>query len=145
MADLIANTRTRGIAEVVAATTNRPNVDTLCAVCRNRPAHEVFDVIAASDEVRRKKPAPDVFLLALARLNLPAHACIAFEDSRNGLLSARSEGLRTVVTPSARTAAEDLSAADWDLPPRACGRLQVVLTGPIPKTAWPASSINTSP
>ena len=135
VADLIANARARGIAVAVATTTNRPNVDALCVACWNRPAHEVFDVIAAGDEVRRKKPAPDVFLLALARLNLPSHACIAFEDSRNGLRSAQSAGLRTVVTPSAYTAAEDFSAADWVLPSLECGRLPVVLTGPIARAA----------
>ncbi|MCA0871201.1 HAD family hydrolase [Seohaeicola saemankumensis] len=135
VADLIANARARGIKVAVATTTNRPNVDALCAACWNRPAHEVFDVIAAGDEVRRKKPAPDVFLLALARLNLPAHACIAFEDSRNGLRSAQSAGLRTVVTPSAYTAAEDFSAADWVLPSLEWGRLPVVLTGPMARAA----------
>ncbi|GAB1480358.1 hypothetical protein MASR2M74_29330 [Paracoccaceae bacterium] len=68
-------------------------------------------MIAAGDEVAAKKPAPDVYALALRRLDLPAPAGLAFEDSCNGVLSARAAGLRVVVTPSAYTAGEDFSGA----------------------------------
>ncbi|MEP6267434.1 MAG: HAD-IA family hydrolase, partial [Paracoccaceae bacterium] len=66
--------------------------------------------------VAAKKPAPDVFLLALERLGLPATDAIAFEDSVNGLRSANAAGLRTLVTPSVYTALQDFSAADWVVP-----------------------------
>ncbi len=75
-----------------------------CALRRvpgGEPAGAVFDVIAAGDEAPRKKPAPDIYWpIALDRLGLEPRDCIAFEDSRNGLLSAKSAGLRVVVTPS---------------------------------------------
>lgn len=116
VADLIDEARAAGLKLAVATTTNRPNVDALCQCCWGQPADRVFEVIAAGDEVGAKKPAPDVFLLALDRLNLPAHAAIAFEDSLNGLRSATAAGLRTVVTPSVYTAHQDLSAAHWLLP-----------------------------
>jgi beta-phosphoglucomutase-like phosphatase (HAD superfamily) len=59
-----------------------------------------FDVIAAGDEVPRKKPAPDIYTLALDRLGLPASACIAVEDTENGLRSAAGAGLRCIMTVS---------------------------------------------
>ena len=40
----------------------------------------------------RTKPAPDLFLLAAERLAVPA-ACVAFEDSPNGILAARAAGM----------------------------------------------------
>ncbi len=116
VADLIAAARDRGRRVAVATTTNRPNVEALCTACWGKPAEEIFDVIAAGDEVRAKKPAPDVFELALARLGIPPAEAIAFEDSRNGLLSARAAGLAVVVTPSAYTAGDDFSGADWVIP-----------------------------
>lgn len=116
VAALIAAARAGGLGLAVATTTNRPNVEALCHAAWGCPAAEVFDVIAAGDEVAAKKPAPDVYLLALDRLALPASAAIAFEDSRNGLLSAKAAGLRVIVTPSLYTEAEDLSEADWRLP-----------------------------
>ena len=116
VAALIEAARRAGLKVAVATTTNVPNVEALTRCCWGRPAGEVFDVVAAGDEVRAKKPAPDVFKLALARLGLEAGACVAFEDSLNGLRSARAAGLRVVVTPSIYTDDQDFSAADLVLP-----------------------------
>ena len=86
-----------GLRLAIATTTSRANVDALLAAAAPLPA---FDVIAAGDEVPRKKPAPDIYTLALAKLALPAHACIAIEDTENGLRSAAAAGLRCVMTVS---------------------------------------------
>jgi len=111
IAALIGQARAAGVRLAVATTTNRPNVDALCEAAFGAPAGEVFEVIAAGDEVKAKKPAPDVYLLALERLGLPAEACIAFEDSRNGVLSATRAGIVTLVAPSAYTDGEDFAGA----------------------------------
>jgi beta-phosphoglucomutase-like phosphatase (HAD superfamily) len=95
---LLSEAKHAGLRLAIATTTSRPNVEALLAAAAPLPP---FDVIAAGDEVRAKKPAPDVFLLALAGLGLPAGDCLAFEDTLNGLRSARGAGLRTVVTVSA--------------------------------------------
>jgi HAD superfamily hydrolase (TIGR01509 family) len=116
VAELIAAGRAAGLKLAVATTTNLPNVEALSRCCWGRPADEVFDVIAAGDMVAAKKPAPDVFFLALDKLGLPADDCLAFEDSLNGLKSARGAGLRVVMTASAYTEDEDHAAADWRLP-----------------------------
>ena len=113
---LIAAAKTTGLRLAVATTTNRPNVEALCQCCWGMAAETVFDVIAAGDEVAAKKPAADVFELALARLGLGPEFAVAFEDSRNGVLSAKAAGLRVVVTPGAYTEAEDFGAADWVVP-----------------------------
>ncbi|MBS0124010.1 HAD-IA family hydrolase [Thetidibacter halocola] len=113
VAELIGTARAAGLKIAVATTTNRPNVEALCRACFDAPMARVFDVVAAGDEVAAKKPAPDVFRLALERLALDAAECIAFEDSTNGLRSALGAGLRVLVTPSAYTAAEDFTGATW--------------------------------
>lgn len=113
VADTVQKARDAGLKLAIATTTNTPNVEALCQCCWSRPAAEVFDHIAAGDMVQQKKPAPDVFLLALEQLGLPAENCIAFEDSRNGILSAKAAGLRVLTTPSWYTSGDDLSASDW--------------------------------
>ncbi len=111
VADLVARARDAGWRLAVATTTSRPNVDALTGATFGPAADRVFDVLACGDEVAAKKPAPDVYLLALERLGLPAAACLALEDSRNGLLSARAAGIGCIVSPSAYTAGEDFSGA----------------------------------
>ena len=100
----------------MATTTTPANVDALCRATLGAPAAAVFEVIAAGDAVEAKKPAPDVYLLALAGLGLDSAGCVAVEDSLNGLVAAKAAGLFTVVTPSRFSAGEDLAAADLMLP-----------------------------
>jgi len=54
-------------------------------------------------EVERGKPNPDIYLLAVERLNaltpFEAHECIAFEDSEPGARAAIAAGLDVVVVP----------------------------------------------
>ena len=70
-----------------------------------------FDFVHAGDVVAKKKPAPDIYLLALETLGLPPHECMVSEDSRNGLLAARGAGLPTLITTSTYTVDEDFTGA----------------------------------
>lgn len=67
--------------------------------------------IFAGDVVPHKKPAPDIYLLALGELGAEPDQAVAVEDSANGLRAAIAAGLRTVVTISGYTAAEDFTGA----------------------------------
>ncbi|QHV99621.1 hexitol phosphatase HxpB [Spirosoma endbachense] len=49
----------------------------------------------------RNKPAPDVYLGTARKLSVLPAACIAFEDSGSGLISAHSAGMQTVAVPAA--------------------------------------------
>lgn len=70
-----------------------------------------FDLVLAGDVVAHKKPAPDIYQLALERLGAPASSTLAIEDSRNGLLAATGAGLRCVMTLNGYTADEDATEA----------------------------------
>lgn len=69
-----------------------------------------FRATAGGDEVPRGKPAPDVYLLAAARLGAPAGACAAIEDSPNGVASAAAAGMTTIAIRHAHTRGLDLPA-----------------------------------
>jgi dihydroxyacetone kinase phosphoprotein-dependent L subunit len=67
--------------------------------------------VFAGDIVPHKKPAPDIYLLVLDSLGVPADRVIVVEDSRNGLLAATRGGLTCVITVNDFTADEDFSEA----------------------------------
>ncbi|MGC9158869.1 MAG: HAD-IA family hydrolase [Terracidiphilus sp.] len=68
-------------------------------------------LVLSGDIVPAKKPAPDIYELALKRLGLPAGQCVAVEDSRNGMLSAHAVQIPVLVTLSAYTENEDFHEA----------------------------------
>ena len=92
-----------GIRLAIATTTSAPNIAALLQSAYGSDGSGIFEVVCCGDSVPRKKPAPDIYLLALEMLDLPAEDCIAIEDSRNGLLSSSGAGIPTVVTPSIYT------------------------------------------
>lgn len=65
----------------------------------------------AGDIVPQKKPAPDIYLLALRELQLDPDDAVVVEDSANGLRAALAAGLRTLVTVSGYTREEDFTGA----------------------------------
>ena len=79
--------------------------------------HAVGDDLAASfsvfagDIVPAKKPAPDIYLLALRELGVDPQDALVVEDSANGLRAAAGAGLRTLVTVSGFTRGEDFGGA----------------------------------
>ena len=59
-----------------------------------------FAATVSSEEVGRGKPAPDVYLEAVGRLGADPAACVAIEDSENGIRSAHAAGLRVLAIPN---------------------------------------------
>jgi HAD superfamily hydrolase (TIGR01509 family) len=59
-----------------------------------------FRATVSSEEVERGKPAPDVYLEAARRLGIAASACVAVEDSSNGLRSAAAAGMAVIAVPN---------------------------------------------
>ncbi|TCP63229.1 HAD superfamily hydrolase (TIGR01509 family) [Rhodovulum bhavnagarense] len=116
IADLVEKAREAGMRLALATTTSRPNVEALTQACWGKAAADLFPVIASGDEVARKKPDPEIYLLALKRLGLPPRDCVAFEDSRIGLHSAMGAGLPVVVTPSLYTDEEEHMGAAFRIP-----------------------------
>jgi dihydroxyacetone kinase phosphoprotein-dependent L subunit len=67
--------------------------------------------VFAGDIVPHKKPAPDIYLLALASLGVTAEQAVVVEDSGNGLLAAAGAGIACMITVNDFTSGEDFAAA----------------------------------
>jgi len=71
-----------------------------------------FDLIIAGDMVSKKKPDPEIYNMALAKLGLNKDEAFVVEDSKNGLAAAKAADLKTIVTTNYYTEQEDVSAGD---------------------------------
>ena len=63
-----------------------------------------FDVTLSSSQVKKGKPAPDVFLEAARLLNTPPQACLVMEDSRYGVEAAKNAQMSCIAIPPAEAA-----------------------------------------
>ncbi len=113
---LMSEARAAGVRLAIASTTSPENVSALLEGALGYGALAGFSVIATGDAVPRKKPAPDIYVLALRQLSVTARGAVAFEDSAIGVASAKAAGLLTVATPSDWTQGQDFAAADLVLP-----------------------------
>lgn len=72
---------------------------------------EAFDEIVSADDVEKSKPAPDSYLLALKKLDIEAHECIAIEDTSHGAQAAQAAGIECVVVPNSMSSNHDFPYA----------------------------------
>ena len=107
---IIDEARVAGVRLGVCTTSNPKFIDAVLDLF-GPERKAVFDFVHAGDVVAKKKPAPDIYLLALETLGLPANDCMVIEDSRNGLLAAMGAGLPTLITTSTYTVDEDFTGA----------------------------------
>jgi HAD superfamily hydrolase (TIGR01509 family) len=112
VARLLAQAREAGLRLGIATTTTAENVHALLKHGSSPQMLEWFEVIAAGDIVAAKKPAPDIYQLALRELGLQPSQCVVLEDSEHGLQSALAAGISTViVTVNDYTKEHDFSGA----------------------------------
>lgn len=98
-----------GVTLAVATTGTRSAILDLLTCLR---LDERFDVILTADEAPVKKPAPEVYEMALAELGVSPGEALAVEDSRNGLIAAKAAGMPCLVTVSEYNVAESFGEAD---------------------------------
>lgn len=108
---LLGEARQAGLRLAIATTTTPANVEALLTHTLGSASLDWFEVIAAGDIVPSKKPAPDIYDYALKALKLPPEACLAFEDSGNGIRSSCGAGLRTIIAINDYTRTHDFSDA----------------------------------
>jgi beta-phosphoglucomutase-like phosphatase (HAD superfamily) len=58
---------------------------------------DLFDIIITADDVEHSKPAPDLYVLAMERLEVDPATCLVYEDSEIGMAAARGAGAGRIV------------------------------------------------
>jgi HAD superfamily hydrolase (TIGR01509 family) len=111
VARIIAAALDAGWALAVASTSSEASVRAVLEHVAGADQAVRFALVLAGDVVPKKKPAPDIYRLAVARLGVEPGEALVVEDSRNGLLAAAGADLPCVVTVSSYTEHEDFSEA----------------------------------
>lgn len=75
---------------VIVTSSNQPKMRNALRAHPELP--ELFSRILTSEDFTASKPAPDCYELAARVVGVPAHECVVFEDSINGLRAARDAG-----------------------------------------------------
>ena len=91
------------------------HLDSVLSLLKNNFGSNVtslFTDFFCGDVVAKKKPAPDIYLLAAEKYRLDPNRCLVVEDSENGLRAAKAAQMHCIITPSYYTFHEDFSSAD---------------------------------
>ncbi len=67
---------------------------------------DAFDAVADGHDIERSKPAPDVFLVAAARLGIRPDECLVVEDAEAGIKAAKAAGMYAVAVGDATRSGE---------------------------------------
>lgn len=107
--EIIDAARDAGLGRVVVSNNPAADIERMLAACDLLAG---FDAVVGNDQPGlARKPAPDPYLAAAARLGLPPADCAAIEDSVVGLESARRAGCFTVGVATGANTYEDLTSS----------------------------------
>jgi len=73
---------------------------------------DTFDAIISGEDVERKKPFPDIYLLAAQKIGLSPHDCVVVEDAVSGVTAAKAAGCKCLALTTSFPS-EKLQQADW--------------------------------
>lgn len=99
--NLLRQCREQGVRMGIATTTSRVNVDALLRVHLGASWADWFSVVVCGEDVRHKKPDPEVYQRAMQALGIGPLECVAIEDSPGGVAAACALDIPVVVTQSA--------------------------------------------
>ncbi|MHC4521162.1 MAG: HAD-IA family hydrolase [Planctomycetota bacterium] len=116
VARLVDEAIAEGLILAVCSTSNERAVNLVVGTMLGAERRTHFSAILAGDVVSKKKPDPEIYNLAMDRLDLRPLECVVVEDSRNGLLAAKAAGTYCVVTTNGYTETEDFATADLIVP-----------------------------
>lgn len=71
-----------------------------------------FDVIVSGDDVKRGKPDPETYLIAIKKLHIKSSQAVVLEDATNGITAAKAAGCFCIAIKNPHTPKQDLSKVD---------------------------------
>lgn len=109
--ELFDDCATAGVRMAIVTTTSHNNVATLLHAHLGSDWHRCFATLVCAEDAPRKKPDPQAYDLALQRLDLPASATVAIEDSPAGLAAASVIGVPVIICRSRYFATDPMPGA----------------------------------
>ena len=126
--EVIEYARSNGIMLGFATTTTQTNVAAILDTVAHSIPRDAFNFLGNNDRVRRAKPSPDIYHVALKALNVAPKDAIAIEDSQSGVAAAVAAHIRCVAFPGDNTQTQDFSNAVAKVDALITSDLQKLLT-----------------
>lgn len=111
VARLLREASEAGLRLAVVTNASRTTVQSFLKYGLGKELADRIDLVVGGDQIKARKPAPDLYHHALARLKVAPYECIAIEDSAMGLAAARAAGVPTVITVNHDTVDQDFASA----------------------------------
>lgn len=106
--EFITDLKNNGVQLGVATSAPYANLELILSKVDIR---EKLGSILASENVKKHKPDPEVYLTSSRNLGIPTEQCVVFEDSFSGITAAKNAGMRVVGVLSSHTI-EELPTCD---------------------------------
>ena len=115
VAEFVTDCRRRGLKLAIATSTDRVKLNGNLREIGLSP--DMFHACITGNEVRRKKPAPDIFLAAARKAQVSPTAALVIEDAPNGIQAAQAADMHALgITSSFSAGALRAAGADWTAP-----------------------------
>lgn len=101
--------KSAGIILAVISSSKRDQIE---AVLDNHEWGDLFSLIVGEEDIRKFKPDPEPYLVAMQKLSLNPANCVVFEDATNGAISGKKAGMFVIGLREGNEIEQDLSAAD---------------------------------
>ena len=108
--EILSFLREENIPVGLATSTHRVRTQRRLELCG---LTDYFQAVTTGDEVTKGKPDPEIYLTTCEKLGLSPENCLAVEDSKNGILSARAAGMSVAMIPDMIPPSEELLAQVW--------------------------------
>ncbi|MGN1051095.1 MAG: HAD family hydrolase, partial [Acutalibacteraceae bacterium] len=96
--------------KIITSVASTSPLDRVEKYLKKADLYKFFDFFTTGEMVKKSKPQPDIYLLASKKMGLSPKETVAFEDSPNGIISAKKASCHTVMIP-------DLSLPEKDILP----------------------------
>jgi HAD superfamily hydrolase (TIGR01509 family) len=113
--EFVAKCRLQGLKLAVATSADQVKLEGNLRQIGIPPAS--FDAIVTGSDIKRKKPFPDIFELAAARLGLRCDRCLVIEDAPSGIQAGKTAGAMCLgLTTTFDETTLRQAGADWTAP-----------------------------
>ncbi len=106
--DLLEGLQEHNYKKAIASSSMLSEIEAVTATLKVKP---FFEAYCSAQEVEHGKPAPDLFLLAAERLEIPPVQCLVLEDATNGINAAKAAGMFSIAISSRETMNRDFRSA----------------------------------
>ncbi|NMB09533.1 MAG: HAD family phosphatase [Tissierellia bacterium] len=93
----------------LASSNNRKTVD---LIVEKFNLDKYFKIAMSGEDVKCGKPDPEIFLKTAEKLGVSPSHCVVIEDAENGVIAAKSAGMKCIGLKSSNSGEQDLSKAD---------------------------------